>query len=81
MLIIVTTIPLVGAILLDIYNSWNRGDIVNIIRHSTVVGPFAGGILKVPKRFMLDLVHRVQCRSVRLMTYVQLTAGRSVLRS
>lgn len=39
--------PLVGAILLDIYNSWNRGDIVNIIRHSTVVGPFTAGLLKV----------------------------------
>ncbi|KAI5637060.1 odorant receptor 30a-like [Phthorimaea operculella] len=41
-----TAIPLAVFILIDIYKCWLRKDIFEIIRHSTIVGPFLGGFLK-----------------------------------
>ena len=39
--------PLATMIFIDMYKCWMKKDIVNIIRHSTVVGPFLGGFFKV----------------------------------
>ncbi|XP_050358646.1 odorant receptor 13a-like [Nymphalis io] len=47
LLVLISVVPLSIMILMDIYNCWKRRDIINIIRHSTVVGPFLGGIFKM----------------------------------
>ncbi|CAH2101662.1 unnamed protein product [Euphydryas editha] len=46
-LVVIISLPISLAILIDIYNSWKRRDIINIIRHSTIVGPYAAGVLKM----------------------------------
>ncbi|XP_063372376.1 odorant receptor 13a-like [Cydia amplana] len=45
--ILVSVSPLCVSILLDMWNSWLRGDIINIIRHTTVIGPFLGAVFKM----------------------------------
>ncbi|XP_061381500.1 odorant receptor 85f-like [Danaus plexippus] len=45
--VLLSTAPLCFMILVDIYNSFWRRDIFNIIRHSTIVGPFFGGLFKM----------------------------------
>uniref|UniRef100_A0A0K8TVF4 Odorant receptor n=1 Tax=Epiphyas postvittana TaxID=65032 RepID=A0A0K8TVF4_EPIPO len=46
-LALITMIPGYATVALDAYNSWQRGDIVNIIRHITVIGPLAFALLKM----------------------------------
>nr|WEG72113.1 odorant-receptor-17 [Grapholita molesta] len=45
--ILVVMTPVCFAALLDMWTSWVRGDIINIIRHCTVMGPFLGAIFKM----------------------------------
>ncbi|XP_063632785.1 odorant receptor Or2-like isoform X1 [Cydia splendana] len=45
--ILISTLPVCIAALLDMWNSWLRGDIINIIRHTTVIGPFLGAVFKM----------------------------------
>ncbi|KAG6454564.1 odorant receptor 13a [Manduca sexta] len=44
---ILTILPLACMIFLEMYQCWTQGDIVNIIRHTTVLGPFLGGLFKM----------------------------------
>ncbi|XP_048004153.1 LOW QUALITY PROTEIN: uncharacterized protein LOC125240316 [Leguminivora glycinivorella] len=44
-LISITPAAFIG--LLDIWSSWKRGDIINIVRHVTVLGPFLAAIFKM----------------------------------
>ncbi|XP_063545634.1 odorant receptor 13a-like [Cydia strobilella] len=45
--LLLTTQPMCIPALIDIWYSWLRGDIINIIRHTTVIGPFLGAIFKM----------------------------------
>nr|AGK90009.1 olfactory receptor 20 [Helicoverpa armigera] len=59
-ILIATVAPVAIMIFLDMYKCWKNGDIVNIIRHSTVVGPFLGGFFK-----MILMYHkRVQAKQI-----------------
>uniref|UniRef100_A0A0K8TUV9 Odorant receptor n=1 Tax=Epiphyas postvittana TaxID=65032 RepID=A0A0K8TUV9_EPIPO len=50
--IIISVTPVTAMILLDVYNSWLRRDIVNIIRHMTIIGPLSFTLLKMILFFM-----------------------------
>nr|AOE48050.1 putative odorant receptor OR45 [Athetis lepigone] len=59
-ILVASIIPLAGMIFIDMYKSWLVKDIVNIIRHSTVIGPFLGGFFK-----MILMFHkRVQAKEI-----------------
>ncbi|CAH1642230.1 unnamed protein product [Spodoptera littoralis] len=58
--LIATITPLATMIFIDMYKCWMAKDIVNIIRHSTVVGPFLGGFFK-----MILMYHkRIQAKQI-----------------
>ncbi|CAH0404426.1 unnamed protein product [Chilo suppressalis] len=39
--------PIVVTILIDMYSCWQKSDMFNIIRHSTILGPFLGAFFKM----------------------------------
>ncbi|KAJ8706373.1 hypothetical protein PYW08_010999 [Mythimna loreyi] len=59
-ILVASIMPLALMIFYDMYKSWMVKDIVNIIRHSTVVGPFLGGFFK-----MILMYHkRIQAKEI-----------------
>ncbi|CAH0712853.1 unnamed protein product, partial [Brenthis ino] len=58
--------PISLLVLHDMYNSWLRHDVVNVIRHTTIVGPFLGGFFKIiimfykktPAKEIIDEINR-----------------------
>nr|ALM26209.1 odorant receptor 20 [Athetis dissimilis] len=59
-ILVASITPLASMIFIDMYKGWLVKDIVNIIRHSTVVGPFLGGFFK-----MILMYHkRVQAKEI-----------------
>ncbi|XP_075988636.1 odorant receptor 10-like [Anticarsia gemmatalis] len=59
-LVVGSIAPLALAIFIDMYKCWREDDIINIIRHSTVVGPFLGGLFKM----VLMFHKRVQAKQI-----------------
>ncbi|CAD0206825.1 unnamed protein product [Chrysodeixis includens] len=59
-LLVATIAPLAINVFIDMYRCWMIKDIVNIIRHSTVMGPFLGGFFK-----MILMYHkRIQAKQI-----------------
>ncbi|KAL0809384.1 hypothetical protein ABMA28_011579 [Loxostege sticticalis] len=58
--LLVTIQPLAVMIFIDMYKCWQERDIFNIIRHSTIIGPFLGAFFKM----FLMYWKRVQTKSI-----------------